>query len=82
MIYLRESKASDVWQRERGTWRGVKLTDQAGRRSATASCPDCGQTASLSGHEIAKDGTVNPSVVCPNANCNFHQFVKLEGWTP
>lgn len=39
------------------------------------------------GHEIADDGTVQPSVVCPSTNddgtaCSFHEMVVLEDWTP
>ena len=33
-----------------------------------------------SGHAIADDGTVTPSLVCPEDGCDFHEFVKLEGW--
>lgn len=28
---------------------------------------------------VAHDGTVSPSVVC---DCGFHEFIRLEGWTP
>lgn len=40
-----------------------------------------GHSVSLRAHAIASDGTVNPSVVCLSPNCDFHYFVKLEGWT-
>jgi hypothetical protein len=33
-------------------------------------------------HEIAADGTVTPSVVCTESGCDFHDFVRLEGWAP
>lgn len=33
------------------------------------------------GHQIAPDGTVSPSVVCPHDGCDFHEFVRLENWT-
>ncbi|KKM62202.1 hypothetical protein LCGC14_1523990 [marine sediment metagenome] len=26
------------------------------------------------------DGTVTPSLGCPNPACSFHEFVKLDGW--
>lgn len=42
-------------------------------------CPKCEASDRLN-HTIEKDGTVNPSVVCVNGTCNFHEFVKLEGW--
>lgn len=31
-------------------------------------------------HEILEDGTVNPSVECPEPGCGFHEIVKLEQW--
>ena len=31
-------------------------------------------------HAIAEDGTVTPSLDCPEDGCAFHEFVKLEGW--
>jgi hypothetical protein len=40
---------------------------------------DQGHAASLD-HEIAADGSVNPSVVCPEKECDFHEFVILEDW--
>jgi hypothetical protein len=39
-----------------------------------------GNLAVLIDHDIAKDGTVTPSVVCPNGNCAFHDYVRLDGW--
>lgn len=62
-----------------GTWRGGTLY---GKRTAQLACPLCGLRASLSGHQIADDGTVTPSVVCPHAPCTFHEFIVLDGWTP
>ena len=32
-------------------------------------------------HSIAPDGTISPSYVCPRAGCQFHEYVRLEGWT-
>lgn len=61
-----------------GTWKGLQTL---GGRKASFTCPNCGQLGSLSDHEIAEDGTVNPSVVCFNG-CGFHDFIKLEGWQP
>jgi len=31
-------------------------------------------------HEITVDGTVQPSVDCPEDGCDFHEFVRLECW--
>lgn len=42
-------------------------------------CPHCGTAAELD-HSIASDGTVTPSVVCPVIGCDFHEYVRLEGW--
>lgn len=50
-------------------------------RTALLACPN-GHIGSLSDHDIAPDGTVSPSVVCPHEGCTFHEFIKLEGWAP
>lgn len=46
-------------------------------------CPN-GHTCSLSttkdGHEIAGDGSVSPSVVCPIEGCDFHDHIRLLDW--
>lgn len=31
-------------------------------------------------HRVAADGAVSPSLVCPR--CDWHVFVRLDGWTP
>jgi hypothetical protein len=43
-------------------------------------CPKCGLKANLSNHTINEAGEVNPSLVCPNDNCDFHEWVILENW--
>lgn len=63
---------------EAGRWRPGKQPD--GRRTASMSCPSCGQAASLSDHAIGAEGYVTPSVVCPHAPCTFHDYVQLAGW--
>lgn len=40
-----------------------------------------GHAVSLRGHSISADGVVSPSVVCLVDGCDFHDFVRLEGWT-
>ena len=45
-------------------------------------CPDCGARGTLCEHSIRSDGVVDPSLACPHAGCNFHEHVKLVGWTP
>lgn len=51
-------------------------------RSAVVRCPECGTCATLTGHAIAADGTVTPSLACPTEGCTFHVYAVLEGWTP
>lgn len=85
MIRISRATADDIWLKTPGQWRPAILTD--GRLTATISCPQCGQVGSLSHHEIAKDGAVTPSVVCPYADdpdkpCSFHDHVQLAGWPP
>lgn len=58
----------------------MATTKENGERSALACCPDCGKIASLSGHTIADDGKVSPSLVCPTDGCGFHAFVRLTPW--
>jgi uncharacterized Zn finger protein len=57
----------------RGTWRSVRAGS-----SVRLTCPACGFDAELD-HEIARDGTVTPSVECPNS-CGFHEHIKLKDW--
>ncbi len=40
------------------------------------------QLNNSSGHTIAEDGTVTPSVVCPYDGCDFHKMVQLTDWIP
>jgi hypothetical protein len=34
----------------------------------------------LTGHRIAADGGVYPSVVCQAPGCGYHEYVRLLGW--
>lgn len=64
----------------KGRWRSIK---RDGVRIASFSCPKCGDRGGLghgTNHKIAADGAVTPSVMCDR--CDFHDFVKLEGWEP
>jgi hypothetical protein len=49
-------------------------------------CALCGRCATLKqpsgGHDIAADGTVTPSIVCPYAPCSWHVWAKLLDWKP
>lgn len=58
------------------TWKGGKAWNG---KTALVTCSN-GHTATLSDHVIADDGTVSPSLVCPYAGCDFHEFVRLDGW--
>jgi len=61
------------------TW--TALTPPA--RWALLSCVN-GHECCLSSdlHQVAADGTVTPSAVCPVTGCGWHEFIRLLGWTP
>lgn len=42
-------------------------------------CPLCLSTFGMGAHQILPDGTVTPSVVCPN-KCGFHTNVTFLDW--
>lgn len=48
------------------------------RAKAIVACP-ARHRATLR-HEVAADGTVRPSLVCPREGCDWHVFGRLEGW--
>ena len=77
-MIINKSKESDFWLEEKGVYR-VGMSE--GKKTATMSCPICGQSASLSQHNIDKKGNVSPSVVCPNNACTFHEYVQLENFS-
>lgn len=60
-----------------GTWRPVR---RDGVRTADIICPKCGLARPLDQFEIKADGTVHPSVECPQKSCDFHSWIKLGGW--
>jgi len=64
-----------------GSWKPTATGRSRERFKATVRCP-AGHEMTLSGHTIADDGTVSPSVVCPTKGCTFHEFVTLDGWAP
>jgi hypothetical protein len=39
-----------------------------------------GHLLTLREHSIEADGMVSPSVLCPEPDCTFHAYVRLEGW--
>ncbi len=64
--------------RTEGPW--WKPVTDGDKRSATICCPDCNKVAYLD-HQIADNGDVYPSVVCPTPGCNWHVYVTLVGWS-
>lgn len=64
-----------------GTWRPFyrPLAPMKEPPRAIVSCPKCGFRAELD-HEIASNGMVTPSVVCPSDACDFHDNILLEDW--
>lgn len=70
------TRSAETWMKP-GEYRPATCD---GVRSAVICCPSCGERGSLAGsHQVGADGTVTPSVVC---DCGFHEFIRLEGWTP
>jgi hypothetical protein len=62
------------------TWWPVQMP--SGQLKASIICPNK-HYGFLANHQIADDGTVTPSVVCPGGGqgtCNFHDHTKLGGW--
>lgn len=43
-------------------------------------CPRCAQVFSLRRHHVDLAGNVAPSVVCPWADCGFHETIVLADW--
>lgn len=60
---------------------GWQATFHPGGWSVDLRCPS-GHIGGLGGHEIAADGKVTPSVICPHEGCGWHVSVRLMGWTP
>ncbi len=73
----------------RGSWWPL---DTPRGKSAIVSCPGCDSSWALDGWKIAPDGSVSPSVDHSQPikktdgtvirDCLFHDYIKLEGWTP
>lgn len=70
----------------RGTWKDppappfwIRVLRTGKPDSATVVCPS-GHVGSLLDHEIADDGSVTPSLVCPEDGCGWHEHVRLIGW--
>lgn len=95
MIEIPRGPDDDGWQKVPLTWRLVKYAD--GHLGATVSC-DKGHSCVLTNHDIASDGVVTPSLVCPiglkaaeenksnlvcpEPECGWHENVRLLDWKP
>lgn len=46
-------------------------------------CPLCkrGMLGPNAPHGIRSNGEVFQSVICANAGCTFHDYIRLDGWT-
>ncbi len=66
---------------KRGPQRGqyYLIYDHATGSTTKIVCPNCGTKGELE-HEINSLGEVSPSVECPTKGCDFHNYIKLEGW--
>lgn len=81
-------RGADPWRTEPLTWRPVRNPD--GTMTADVTCAR-GHDGLIDEHTIAADGTVTPSVVCagypagdparPSGPCDWHEHIRLEGWT-
>lgn len=52
---------------------------ESGRVQVVTRCKN-GHIGSLDDHQVSEDGGVQPSVVCQKAGCDYHEFIRLEGW--
>lgn len=71
----------DMKQRPGGSWYFL------GDIAPYIVCPECGHAGRLGNHLVLADGTINPSIVCPMAQCGdeverctAHYYGKLDGW--
>lgn len=75
IIFKRDTSDSEEFQ-PKNTWRLSKGTDDILHPTIRDSN---GDWFGIETHNIADDGIVSPSVVCPYG-CEFHEFITLEGW--
>jgi hypothetical protein len=61
------------------SWDSSKHISARQDKTADMSC-DKGHSFTLMNHSISPEGSVSPSVVCPEISCRFHEYVILEGW--
>ena len=60
------------------TWKPVTVD---GGLTALYTCPN-GHGGLIDEHTIHADGRVEPSVVCTEDGCDFHDYIRLVGWEP
>lgn len=58
--------------------------ERNGTPNVTWRCPGCRRLLGLAKqhHDVRFDGTISPAVSCPHKDCNFVQWMFLEGWIP
>lgn len=57
-----------------GTWRvGI------GGQSVYVVCPECKMSYAID-HDIADNGELSPSLMCPTKGCGWHVTARLRGW--
>lgn len=72
--YISYPKAKD--ELVPGTWKGYHTP----KGMSILVMDYAGHILSLDDHNIGEVGLVQPSVVCPEENCTFHQWLCLEGF--
>lgn len=82
MIEIQQAESSDMFLlASRPLW-GLTINPlKDAKRSAKVRCGN-GHLASLDDHTIAADGTVSPSLDCPEGGCGWHVHARLVGWKP
>lgn len=87
MIAFKRAAQDATQDRTPSSWDRVRYSEELRAHKlfehdiAMATCPN-GHMCRISDevHQIAADGTLTPSYVCPVDGCGFHDFVKFEGW--
>jgi hypothetical protein len=72
LIFEKNPTSEDV----PNTWR--RLID--GKNISASIFCSKGHYGVVTDHTINDDGIVNPSVVCPEEGCTFHDMIKLKDW--
>jgi len=85
-VTSRRSYPLVVFKRHEGEGRPSELHWKAShpktikRFKAEVTCSR-GHAIALRDHTVEADGRVIPSIVCKEAGCDFHEVVRLEGWS-